>query len=125
MSDSPELIAQDHGGALLSGGKPGNKGGSGRPPSELRRRLRSSLDKRIAVAEEIADDDTRRAADRLRAIDLLAKYGLGPNDPAKVSRDEFGDLMEQLGSVVAEEVRDREVLARIEARWLKLLEATG
>lgn len=34
----PELVPQPHGGALLSGGKPGNKGG-GRTPDEFKRRM--------------------------------------------------------------------------------------
>lgn len=32
----PDLIPQPHGGALLSGGVPGNKGGTGRPPNWLK-----------------------------------------------------------------------------------------
>jgi hypothetical protein len=39
----PTLIPQDHGGAILSGGVPGNRGGPGRPPSQLRRRFSDLL----------------------------------------------------------------------------------
>ncbi len=43
-------------GALRGGGKPGNRGGTGRPPSVIRERCRGSFEDRIAVLEEIADD---------------------------------------------------------------------
>ena len=73
-----ELVPQKHGGAIRKGAKPGtNRGGTGRPPSLIRQRLRGSFDDRIRVLEEIADDPTVSASDRMRAIDLLAKYGLG------------------------------------------------
>lgn len=73
----PELVPQSHGGALLSGGAPGNAGGTGRPPSELREKMRGSLEERLHVAEAIADNPQSSDTDRLRALDFLAKYGLG------------------------------------------------
>ena len=80
----PPLIRQTHGGALRAGGTPGNRGGTGAPSSELRARLRGSASERVAIAEEIADDPQASNADRLRAIDLLFKYGLGAaEDEAK------------------------------------------
>lgn len=33
---SPALVPQAHGGAIHHGGVPGNKGGTGRPPNELK-----------------------------------------------------------------------------------------
>ena len=95
----PILIPQPNGrGALLSGGMPGNAGGSGPAPSELRARLRGSFAQRMHVLEQFADgvvtiteqcpacgyqaEPTTEAlsltpADRTRAMALLAKYGLG------------------------------------------------
>jgi hypothetical protein len=35
------------------------------------------LDDRVKVLEEIADDPTAAASDRIGAVDVLAKYGLG------------------------------------------------
>ncbi len=43
MEKDAELIVQPHGGALLAGGKPGNKGG-GRLPSEIKGTLREIVD---------------------------------------------------------------------------------
>ena len=61
----------------MAGGQPGNAGGVGRPPSALRERLRGSLDERVVVLEQIADDESAAHRDRIRAVDTLAKYGLG------------------------------------------------
>lgn len=60
---------------LLPGGVPGNKGGTGRPKSEIRARCAGSFDERIKVAEEIIDNPDSSPSDRLRALDILAKYG--------------------------------------------------
>jgi hypothetical protein len=62
-------------GAVLNVGNPGNAGGTGRPKSEIRARCAGSFDQRIAIAEEIADNPDSSQSDRLRALDLLAKYG--------------------------------------------------
>lgn len=111
----PALVPQPHGGALATGGMPGNRGGSGRPPSVIREACRVDFDERRAVLRAVADGavvETVRvrlvdvlehancpkcrgklravrdaggvtirakrsasAADRLRAADLLGKYG--------------------------------------------------
>lgn len=90
----PAKIPQPHGGALYAGGVPGHRGGPGRPPSMLRELLRGSFAERLAVLEAIADGQpivrvrlpdgsesetvvSASPADRLRALDLMAKYGLG------------------------------------------------
>ena len=87
------MVAQEHGGALKSGGTPGNKGGTGRPPSAIREHCRGSFAERVKVLETIADGEviekmlvegsdgeievmkSARVTDRLKAIELLAKYG--------------------------------------------------
>lgn len=73
----PRLIPQSHGGALLSGGIPGHKGGAGRPPSELRERLRGTVEQRIPILEQILDDRETSTPDKLRALDLLLRYSIG------------------------------------------------
>lgn len=77
---APELatIVPRHGnGKLLAGGKVGHRGAGGRTPSALRDAMRQALKPRIKIAQEIADDVKASSADRLRALDLLGKYGLG------------------------------------------------
>lgn len=51
--------------------------GPGRPPSAIRAKMRGSLENRLAIAESIADNPKSSDSDRLRALDFLAKYGLG------------------------------------------------
>jgi hypothetical protein len=58
-SGSPELIPQAHGGALLSGGVPGNKGGTGRPPNWFAAKLRECRDR-----DEVVEELKRAMADR-------------------------------------------------------------
>ena len=73
------LVVPKHGrGMIRRGSRPGAVvPGIGRPPSAIRERLRGSFDERVAVLEDIADSNWESTADRIRAIDLLAKYGLG------------------------------------------------
>jgi hypothetical protein len=74
-TETPSLIVPTHGhGALLSGGMPGNKGGTGRPASEVRARCLGSFAERIAVLEEIADSRDSSPSDRRAAVDTLGKY---------------------------------------------------
>ena len=79
----PALVQQPHGGALLSGGVLGHKGGGGRPPDVIRQRCRESFDKRIPILEKIADDlvkkssDQPRVRDRIMALGELARHGFG------------------------------------------------
>src|SRR5712691_8321660 len=85
----PALVPQPHGGALLDSGLPGHAGGGGRPSSALRERLRGSFQERVRVLEDIADDPKADPQDRIRAIDVLAKYGLGVT--RELSVDEVRD----------------------------------
>lgn len=71
-------LAQPHGGALRAGGTLGNRGGSGRPPNELRRGLRDILEggglKRL---EKILVNPKSSDRDVLRALELCLRYGVG------------------------------------------------
>jgi hypothetical protein len=49
--------------------------GTGRPKSEVRERCVGSFDQRISIAEQILDNPLSNPADRLKALDLLGKYG--------------------------------------------------
>jgi hypothetical protein len=52
---STGLRPQRHGGGLLPGGLPGNKGGTGRPPSQIRAALRASYDARMGFLDDVID----------------------------------------------------------------------
>lgn len=60
---------------VLNVGNPGNKGGPGRPKSEVVAACRQGFDERIPILTQIAEDPNASQSDRLKAIDLLGKYG--------------------------------------------------
>ena len=102
-----EMVAQQHGGRLRVGSLPGNTPGTGRPPSAIRAAMRLSLDQRLKVAEAIADDEKANPSERLKALELLARYGLGTNDTLRVpvGAEADGERLRRL----------RELMAKIEA----------
>lgn len=116
---SAELVVQPHGGALWGKDHRGRKvvPGTGRPPSEIRKRLRGSFDERVKVLEEIADssDDD---GDRIKAIDLLAKYGLGTVQEVSVEdvRDRLTRTVAEIRGALTEE-QANVVLERIRPIW--------
>lgn len=71
-------IAQRPGknGGRLRSGNPGNAGG-GRPPYQIRRSCREDFDELRAKLVTIARSRKAKDADRIRAIDVLGRYGLG------------------------------------------------
>ena len=71
-----KLVVPAHGrGALRTGGNPGNKGGTGRPPSKIRTKCRDAFEDRLPFLQGIVDDEDERTSDRIKAHDLLGKYG--------------------------------------------------
>src|SRR2546427_8351809 len=117
-AELPALVPQAHGGAVYSGGVPGHRGGSGRPPSALRERLRGSFEDRITVLEEIADDDEADPQDRIRAIDTLAKYGIGTL--REVSVEHVRDRLRETLQVLSEELPSKQaahLINRLRGIW--------
>jgi type I restriction enzyme M protein len=103
MRALPEKVVPSHGGGrLFSAGVPGNAGGSGAPSSALRARLRGSLAQRVAILEEIADDPTALKSDRIKAVDVLARYGLGAATELTVE-----NVRERLGRTIDVLQQDR------------------
>lgn len=72
-------IPQPHGGALNSGGTPGNKGGTGRPPNAIRALARELLDKN-ELLQHLAHlgKNAIREGDQINATLGLVKVGI-PN----------------------------------------------
>lgn len=124
----PEKRVPKHGaGMVYSGGVPGNKGGTGRPPSEIRKLFRSDLMEtreilvRHMAATEKCEECGRngiRDTDLIRLADFYAKYGIGT---AKSGVDP--DLVSDLARAVEEELPDIEgidmdiVKEQIFGRW--------
>lgn len=116
---APALRVPGHGrGRLLNAGVPGNAGGSGAPPSALRARLRGSFADRIAIIEEIADDASLRPGDRVRAIDLLARYSLGEQRGVDVEevRAKLRSTVEAIRQLVPSEAASP-LLERLREIW--------
>ena len=113
-----ERVPQKHGGALLAGGQPGNRGGLGRPPSALRERLRGSLEERVAVLEEIADDPDALDRDRIKAVDVLGKYGLGTVREVTVEdvKEKLRQTLELLKQELDPDEADR-LIGRLKRIW--------
>lgn len=74
-SSGMDLVAQDHGGALLKGGVVGHKGAGGPQPSAIREACRKSFGERLSMLESIIDDEEARDLDRIAAMSALGKYG--------------------------------------------------
>ena len=71
-----ELVVPKHGrGALRTGGNPGNKGGTGRPPSKVRTKCRDSFEERLPFLEGVVDNEDERTSDRIKAHELSATAG--------------------------------------------------
>lgn len=71
-------------GNRLRRGNPGNKGGPGRPPDEIRQRLREDFYKNLAKIQKWAKSDDPALA--MKAMEMQAKYGLG-TPAAAVDKD--------------------------------------
>jgi hypothetical protein len=109
----PELRPQSHGGALLTRGIVGHRGGSGRPTSAIRQRLLNAFEDRVEVLESIADDRRVSTRDRIRAIDLLGKYGLGTI--REMSVDDVKERLHKTLTVIRKNVSEAQARAIIEA----------
>jgi Rod binding domain-containing protein len=90
----------------LQGGIPGHEGAFGRVPAELREHLRGSAAERVKVLEQIADDPNTTPRDRMQAIDLLFRYGLGPVTSHDVTVDHsFSGLFAALSKMPTEHLK--------------------
>ena len=116
-----KLIPQPHGGALLPGAGGGPQPGGGRPPSAIRKTLRKSADERVKILSEIADNKEERASDRIKAVDILFKYGLG--EAKGWEQDAVALLIRDLADSVMRHVTDADELAAIEADFRSAIRA--
>lgn len=104
----PDRVPAHGNGRLLTGHPGPHAPGAGRPPSAIRASMRASLDVRLTVAEDIADDKDAAPSERLKALELLARYGLGHSD-TMTSKQRFASDDER-------RARLRELLDRIESQ---------
>jgi hypothetical protein len=103
-----------HGKGLL---RQGGTKSPGRPASSIRRALRRGLAKRIPILEQIADTD-EKSADRLKALDLMGKYGLGTEK--HITHDDVRERLQATIEIIrnSPNTRDAEALIKeIEPAW--------
>ena len=78
-------------------------------PNMIRAACRARFYKRLDVLDEIAGDEDQKAADRVRAMDTLGRFGLGAADQGQV-HIHAGDGATIIGvvrlPVLGEEIRD-------------------
>ena len=86
----------------------------------MRQRFRDSLESRLYIAEEVADDKAASATDRLRALEFLARYGMGTTTSVTPDADSIFAFMGELGDGVARFVVDEDVLEQIKGAWVEI-----
>jgi hypothetical protein len=110
--DGTWLEPQSNGGYLYRqrGGK------KGPTPAELRKRMRGDLAEGMHVAAAVLADEDAKTREKLQALEFLAKYGIGQR------KDTFSpELIKALALAVQAEVKDEQILARVERRWAEVL----
>lgn len=117
-----ELVEGRNGGKIWRGTPKNQVAGPGRPPSELRARLRGSFEERIPVLEAIVDSPKSSAHEKVYALDKLAKYGLGPAvGEAKYDGALVMALAEEVKTVFPVELH-AEALEELANRWLVVID---
>lgn len=113
---TPLMVVPSHGKGLIRvGSLPGNTPGTGRPPSAIREQLRGSFSDRIAVLEGIADKEDSSASDRIRAVDVLAKYGLGEKTELTMVSPDVTARLQATVTLVSQKAP--ELLEELERIW--------
>jgi len=112
-------VPHPHGGALVPGAGGGPQPGSGRPRSVIKAAVREGLAEQISVLTEIVDDELSRESDRIRAIDLMAKYGLCTK--GGWDREDVIAFTQELGAAVSIRIADQEVLEALKKDWVAIL----
>jgi len=74
---APARIPQPHGGALLPGGVPGNKGGTGRPRDKVRLAALKGAARAVPRLEDILTRPDARPSEVIGASRVLLEFGLG------------------------------------------------
>lgn len=91
----PWLIPQPHGGALNSGGTPGNKGGR-YPLKRVREIARDAYCERIPRLVEIIDDPASKPSEVVAAMALLERTGVGQQHHVEVEQPNVTLNLEEL-----------------------------
>jgi hypothetical protein len=114
VSKSVPMMPGKNGGKLRAGSLPGNKGGTGRPPSEVRALAAEGAHLAASRLIELMQDGlVNHPSEIARAFDVCAKYSIG----AKVTVSSSVDP--EMGAFVAElPARARDRFGEEVAEWL-------
>lgn len=113
------IMPQPGGGYLVVNGGGGRQPGAGRPASAIRGRLRKSFNKRVPILRDIADDESLPPRDRIQALGLMAKYGLG--EPGKYDSGLVSALAAAVGEVFPKDEHGG-ALEELERRWVAIIQ---
>src|SRR5688572_29774356 len=116
-----QLVAQPHGGAIRRGSQSGSTPGAGRPPAAIRATCRALFDQAVPKLRAIVYSRTARHVDRIRASDVLGKYGM--TSGATIGVDDVREGLRQQSEVIRETLPAEQaeaLLTRIRAIWLGL-----
>lgn len=117
ISTGIERVPQPHGGALNAGGTPGNIGGTGRPPSQVRAASRIAYYDRIPILEQIADDKNAANPERIAAIKTLGGFGLSGAISVDDVRERLGATLAQIRAALPADDAES-LIARIRPIWV-------
>ncbi len=100
----------------MSGGKVGNRGGTGRPPNALCNSMREILEEGLPHLREFAiGENDISTTDQLRAIELAGRFGL-----PKEAYDK--DLVDELWNATEGALLDHpELIETVKVVWLPVL----
>lgn len=112
------LIVPRHGHGRLMHGNPGNKGG-GAPPSKVRAALRRDFVRRRHVLRDIADDPEAKPGERVKALDVMARYGLGTESQMTVVSADVQDRLQRTVALILSrpEWTSEELVKQLEGVW--------
>lgn len=140
QSTAVTKISQPHGGALNSGGTPGNKGGPGRPPGIIRDKFRELLSTHgtkhvedvltghvvfAGKCEKCGHKPDRnlriesRISDRSQVVEFLARYGIGVRDQLDIVSPEVRMRVQQTVGLIASRSKweSEELLVGLDEIW--------
>ena len=118
----PVLIPQPHGGAILSGGTPGQNPGPGRPRAEIKRIALQAFGDRLHILTGIADNTESK--ERIAALKLLADTG-DALQPTALDRELIGELAAAVDQVLSELEGGEAAKQAIYDRWAMTLGRYG
>ena len=91
---------------------------AGRPPSAVRAILREAFVARVPLASAIADNPAFTPSERLRALDLLGRFGIGTAREMSVDdvKDRLAETVSAIQRIVSAPQRE-ELLATLRVVW--------